>query len=55
MIINRWLSRLRQYRQDELPANVADWPQDWQEEYEEQVAAILGSPRQKGNAGNGKE
>ena len=25
---------------DELPANIADWPEDWREEYEERAAIM---------------
>ena len=40
MITGKWLSRLRQYRQDELPMDIDDWPEDWRDEFEERAAIM---------------
>jgi len=38
--IGKWRLRLRQFRQGELPADVADWPEEWLEEFEERAAIM---------------
>ena len=35
--IEKWRVRLQQFRQDELPTDIEDWPEDWQEKFEEQA------------------
>ena len=40
-IAGKWRKRLQQYQQQaELPEEVADWPEDWLEEYEERAAIM---------------
>ena len=40
MILGKWLRRLNEYRQGELPSDMDDWPEDWREVYEERAAIM---------------